>query len=557
MTWPQPSIDSGREWAVPLRVSHGERLYADVVSFHGPVPVWLHAAAYRLAGERVTTPLFLLVPLAALFVGSLHLLARRAAGPLAAFAGTALALSIALVAPNGGALVFPYSFAALHALAWSALGVLGGTLDSRRGGLVAVLAWGMALACRPEIAAVAISATLLARSREGEGWRWPAETLRRGLLAVAVAVIPWAVALRGVRLSSLRLEGPLVLAGPPEEWRAVYRIVSGLGDVRASVESIATATVLGLGVAAVALFLARLPWSRAARLAAGGVLVGAAGGLLLGTEAGRVLDTSLPPVLRAAPPGLCLLLLLLLLRPGSRSAAVLAVVALGAFGAARVVLAFTYGWTATPYAALAAPALCAGLAGATTLAGRRRAALAGALAALAVLQAGRLVSISRAIPRTGLDTGCGRLLLPPDQASAWQGAISWLRARARPGDELAGFPEAGLLHLATGLRNPLREDQVLPGHLDASGEEAVIERLRDRCPRFVALVNQPSAAFGPVSFGNDYASRLWSTVLDGWRPVATFGPAGADDPVGTGPFFVRVYERRGRRPGSSPGREPR
>lgn len=199
---------------------------------------------------------------------------------------------------------------------------------------------------------------------------------------------------------------------------------------------------------------------------------------------------------------------------------------------------------ATPYAALAAPALCAGLAGATALAGRRRNALAGALAALAVLQTGRLLLISGTIARTEVDTGRGSLWLPSDQASAWQGAISWLHEHGRPGDELAGFPEAGLFHLATGLRNPLRQDQVLPGHLDSAGERDVIARLRERRPRFVVLVNQPSAAFGPVSFGDDYAVRVWATVLDGWSLVARFGGAGPAEPVGPGPFFVRVYERR-------------
>lgn len=543
MAWPQPTIDSGREWAIPLRIAHGERLYAEVVSFHGPVPVWLHAAAYRLAGERVTTPLLLLVPLSVLLLGSLHVLARRAAGPLASLAGTALALSIALVAPNGGALVFPYSFAALHALAWSACGVAAAT-GGRQGGAVAVLAWGIALASRPEIAAAAIGAALLARAREGEGWRWPSATVRQALLAVAVAAIPWGIALRGIPLASLRLQGPLVLLGPPEEWRAVYRVVSGLGDLRGSLAAVATAAALGLGLAGAALLAGRLSRGRALRLATVAALAAAAVALLVGTETGRVLDAGLPPVLRAAPPALALLATVLSARKGPRSGAVLAVVALGALGASRVALGFSYGWTATPYAALAAPALCAALAGATTLAGTRRTALAGALAFLAVLQVGRVVLISGRAARVALDTGRGVVRLPPDQARAFAGAISWLRANGRAGDALAGFPEAGFLHLTTGLANPLRQDQVLPGHLGPAGEDEAVARLRERRPRFVALLNQPSAAFGPASFGGDYAVRLWSTVLEGWSLAASFGTAGPSEPVGPGPFFVRIYERR-------------
>lgn len=543
MSWPQPTIDSGREWAIPLRVAHGERLYTEVVSFHGPVPVWLHAAAYRIAGQRVTTPLFLLVPLAILLLGSLHLLARRAAGPFASFAGTALALSIALVAPNGGALVFPYSFAALHALAWSAFGVAAATGRTQRDAPV-ILGWGIALACRPEIAAAAIGAALLARAREGDGWRWPSATVRQALLALAVAAVPWGVALRGVPLASLRREGPLVLLGPPEEWRAVYRVVSGLDDLRGSIVAVATAATLGFGLAGLALLVGRRSPGRTFRLAAGTALAVAGVALLVGTESGRVLDAALPPVLRAAPPALALLAFVLAVRKGPRSGAVLAVVALGALGASRVALGFSYGWTATPYAALAAPALCAALAGATALAGVRRAALAGALLLLAVLQVGRVVLISGATARVALDTGRGVVRLPPDMAPAFAGAISWLRANAKPGDAIAGFPEAGFLHLTTGLANPLRQDQVLPGHLGPEGEDEAVARLRERRPRFVVLLNQPSAAFGPVSFGKDYAVRLWSAVLEDWNLAASFGGTGAAEAVGPGPFFVRIYERR-------------
>lgn len=556
MSWPNPTVDSARELMIPARVAAGERLYSEVVAHYGPVSVWLHAAANRTVGLRVETPLVLLLPLAAGTLASLYVLVRRAAGPLAAFSGTLLGLAIALVAPNGGALVFPYSFAAAHSLAFSTMALALASSRSRFAGTASAVLWGLALAAKPEFALASMAAALSAEVFRGRpAWRFPRRSARACLGAAGVGLALYALAFRGIPLSSLALEGPLVLFDPPEEWRNVYRIVSGLDDARRSMRGVLTAAFLALALAAAieaGTRLPRRPGTRRLVFAAAAAVAAAAVGTLLGTEFGRTLDQALPPLLRAAPAALCALACLAAIGRVEVPPALLPLLVVGSLGAIRVLLGFTYGWVATPYSSLVAPGVAAATAAAAfSLLPGRGPLLALAFTAGAALQAGRLFIASEPSRLATLTTPRGNLRIEPDRAAALQAALDDIARRAEPGDTLAGFPEAGLFNFSFGLPNPLRQDQVLPGHLDAGAEQAVIARLRERRPRFVVLVNQPSAAFGPVSFGNDYAVRLWSTVLEGWSLVSSFGAADAFEPVGPGPFFVRVYERR-----ETPSRPP-
>ena len=140
-------------------------------------------------------------------------------------------------------------------------------------------------------------------------------------------------------------------------------------------------------------------------------------------------------------------------------------------------------------------------------------------------------------------TPAGSLRLPPLQAGPTAMTLDFLRRAARPGDTLSGFPEAGIFNFMTGLRNPLREEQILPGFLGPAEEDRVIDRLRQAPPRFVLLINQPAAAFGEVAFGEDYCRKLWAEIERSYRLVASFGTSDIHARIGSQPFFIRVYER--------------
>ena len=103
----------------------------------------------------------------------------------------------------------------------------------------------------------------------------------------------------------------------------------------------------------------------------------------------------------------------------------------------------------------------------------------------------------------------------------------------------------GVFNFATGLRNPLREDQIVPGHLDALREREVAARIESAGPRFLILANQPTAAFGRAVFGEDYARAIREAIRRRYRLAASFGEAPPDAPVGDPRFFLRIYERVG------------
>jgi hypothetical protein len=548
MTWIHPSRDSSRELMTPARVALGARLYADVVAWYGPVPTWLHGAAYRVVGFRLTTPLLLLIPSAFVTFLSLHLLARKAAGPAAALWGSAFAVSISLVAPNGGSLAFPYSFAAAHALALSSAGLALALSDRSSFALGAAVCWGLALAAKPEYPIAAMGAAFLATARGPAGrLAFPGRAARAAGAAALLALGLYAIAFAGIPLGSLRLEGPLVIFDPPAEWRHAYALISGWADPVDSLRSVATAAacILFLFGLAEAAHRATSRWPRAARAFALALTVLATGALAL-TETGAAWDRATPPLLRAAPLAALAGASILFARPeasGAGATARLALLAFAGLSSLRVLLFMTHGWIVTPYASLAAPALCAAAAAAAFHFLPGRGFFTGlAFAALTALQTARILSTTDPAFFARVETPRGTLRLPRDQAAAVDGALRFLEARARPGDALAAFPEGGLLNFALGLENPLREDQILPGHLDANAEAAAARRLSERKPRFVALLNEPTPLFGPAVFGRDYAAGLWKEVERSYRLRAVFG-AGPGDTIGPGPYFVRMYER--------------
>ncbi|HYX23658.1 MAG TPA: hypothetical protein VFC23_05850, partial [Thermoanaerobaculia bacterium] len=94
----------------------------------------------------------------------------------------------------------------------------------------------------------------------------------------------------------------------------------------------------------------------------------------------------------------------------------------------------------------------------------------------------------------------------------------------------------------TGLRNPLRENLILPGVLDAAGDAEVLQRLDREKPRFVLLCYRPTWEFGTGRFGKGYAVQLWAEVEKRYTQVASFGSP-PHIPGQKGSWFVRIHER--------------
>ncbi|MEO8433247.1 MAG: hypothetical protein ABI592_17225 [Acidobacteriota bacterium] len=553
-TWILPFVDSSREMNVPARLAAGERLYRDVVYYYGPAGPWINAAAISIFGRKFAVLEAVGALAAALLFLSLARLTVRAGSRLSALAAAIWAAALCVGSPNGGSFLFPYSFGALWALAgaFAALAAAAGP-PSRRSRAAVAAGIALALLAKPEIGVAAailmLAAALRSEDRSAE-WRRAATGVGLG---VAGAAIGWAIAAAGLPLSAFAPEGPLALFSPPAEWRNVYRMMSGFADPAGSASAVATALVLAAGIVAVALAFGSDAAGRRPRAVVAGAWI-LVGGIVLFLAAGpgAQIEDRLPPLLAPMPALSAVAALLLLRAPlDARGRARFLLFAFSAAAASRVLFGLAYGRITTPYSVLAFPGLAATAAVlALDVLPLRAAFPRGAKAFVAgVFGAGAILAITRgarfhpADRFPSVETAAGTLRLPAAQAAPVARTLAFLAAEARPGDGVAGFPEGGLFNFATGLRNPLREEQILPGHLDARREGEVAARIEGAGPRFLILANQPTAAFGKTAFGEDYARQIRGAVAKHYRLAASFGDAPPGAPVGDPRFFLRVYER--------------
>ncbi len=540
---------------VPARIARGERLYRDVVYYYGPAGPWINALAVKLLGRRFLVLEFVGLLAAVVLLVSLYRLTERAGSPLSACLAATWAAGLCLGAPKGGSFLFPYSFGALFALAGSFLCLaLASEEPSRLRDGLAAAGLALALTAKPEVGAAAGLVLLAALLRSRERGSEIRRTLRIVGVASAAAVAVYGVAFAGLAFGDLFPEGPLALFSPPAEWRNVYRLISGMADPASAFDAIGTALFLDVAILATAAFVAgrggrargrgrEIVWTAA--------VIALAGFLSFG--AGAAIEDRLPPLLSPLPIVALLAALFCLRLPledGRRAQFLL--FAFSAAFSSRVIFGLAYGARTTPYSVLAFPGLAATASVLSLdLLARRlpnpeaaRRLLALVFAALSFLAVARWKRFEPPGPAAVLETPAGALRLPAEKAAAVAETLRLLSSRARPGDGLCGFPEAGFFNFVTGLDNPLREEQVYPGHLDAADEARVVERIGRRRPRFVLLVNQPTAPFGPVSFGRDYARGIWREVELQYRLAASFANGPPDAPVGSPGFFIRVYERR-------------
>jgi hypothetical protein len=548
--WIRPFVDGSRELQVPARVAAGERLYRDVAYYYGPAAPWANAAAVHLFGRRFAVLEAMGVLAAIVLFVALYRLARRAGSPLSAGVAVTAGAAICLGAPNGGAFAFPYAFAALFASAAGivALAAVAGPSSRIRDALAAA-SLGFALLAKAEIGAAAAAATLVAGLRSAS----PREPRRRAVAillgASLLAAVGYLFAFRGVSWASLATEGPLVLFSPPPEWRQVYRLISGLDDPSGAVSRLATAAFLDLALLGAAWLVARISGPDETRPGLAETvwwILLAAAVVFCATPVGGGVEDRVPPLLAPAPLAAALAALWWLRSPLDEKARARELLfGFAALSSVRVAGNLAYGFVTTPYSILALPALAAAASvlvidvlaprlAHPTVFRRVAGAMVLALAAAGLVRLGR---IRRAQPVATLSTAAGTLRLPVVWGQASRAVLEDIGSRARPGDTLATFPEAGVFNFATGLRNPLREEQLLPGHLDPAGEARVAEQIRREGPRFLVLVDQTPPGWAAARFGVDYAREI-ARAIDETYVLSGVARTPGGDPL------IRVLERK-------------
>ena len=121
-------------------------------------------------------------------------------------------------------------------------------------------------------------------------------------------------------------------------------------------------------------------------------------------------------------------------------------------------------------------------------------------------------------------------------------ALAYIERTTSPGDAVAVLPEGTAIDFLSGRRNPLREEIITPGYLDAAGEERAIRQLRDAGTALILIPNRPTAEFGPAVFGQDYCRRMMHWINANYVTCAIFGPVKDSGlRIGARPFFIRAY----------------
>jgi hypothetical protein len=550
-TWIRPFVDGSRELQVPARLAAGERLYRDVAYYYGPAAPWANAAALEVFGRRFAVLEAMGACAAVVLLLSLYRLARRAGSALSAGVAVTIAAAIGVGAPNGGSFLFPYAFASLYALAggMGSLALLAAP-PSRGRTALAVAALAFALLSKAEIGLAAAAVILVGGLRDGGA---PAGVGRRRaavllLAAGLLSLAGYAFAFRGISLASLASEGPLVLFSPPPEWREVYRLISGWDDPSAALSRLATALFLDVLILGAAWLVSRAagPDGKPALAETVWWVLLAAAVAFCATPVGGQIEDRLPTLLSPAPLAAALAAVWLLRSPLDeiRRARWL-LFGFSSLVAVRVAGHVAYGFVTTPYAILALPGLAASASVlvldvlAPRLARPRlfQRAMAAALLALAAAGLVRLERIRRGHAYADVATSAGPLRMPEPWGRASALVLRFLEENARPGDTLACFPECGVFNFVTGSGNPLRQEQILPGHLDARAEAEVAARIRDAGPRFIVFVDQLPPGWKAARFGVDYAREIALAVEERYAPA---GAARAPD----GTPLIRVLERR-------------
>jgi hypothetical protein len=554
--WANPVIDGGREMNQPLRIAEGARLYLDVGHIYGPLSPYLHAALYRLFGPSLGVLYADGIVSAALILALLYRLARRILDPLSAGIAVLTVQWLCGFKPAGN-YVFPYAYSALHGtfLSLAALELAIGAMTAPTAWRFAVtgIAAGVALLAKAEMGLAALTAALVAAwMAPNQGWRgaWSRAVVVCAGAALVAGSVYGALAL-GVGWRTLAFDSWLLPFNLPAPLVYFNASLSGFDHPLASLGRIGVAAVkLGLIAVAIAAigYLAGGPPSarRGASLAlALAVAITATLGLTTGLDWDRGPFIAMPLVLVA------LLAWLARKRPSpeDRVVAIYAAFALvqlgrmllhvrsgGAYGSFMLpmsVVLFVYLWTGPFLYALPD-------------AGPRRVARAIALSVLLVGAVGTAVILAyryRHAATVAVSTPRGTLVTTPEIGVAWNDALAFIDARTPPGASVAVLPEGTSLLFLSGRRNPLREEIVTPGFLDAAGQDRAIAALRRTDTRLVLIVNRATREFGADAFGRDYCQRLMAWIDAHYTRCASFGAQDERLQIGDKPFFVRAYCR--------------
>src|SRR5579863_1623363 len=265
LCWINPVIDSPREMAMASRIADGERLYADVIYYYGPIGPWVSGLAVSLFGHYFAVLEIMAAVVAAVLFALLFVLTRRAGSTATALAAVTAGIALCVSAPRGGSFVFPYSSSTLFALA-AGFGALVAATGRRSIGQRLALAAGLVLSLlsRGEIGLAATIVVLIAALWTEQPKREAAIEIGLALGALIAAGTVYFLCFQGTPLRELIADGPLKhYVGLPPQWRTFYLQTAGLLHPDRSGLQLGLALLIDGSILAVAAWLrppATAPW---------------------------------------------------------------------------------------------------------------------------------------------------------------------------------------------------------------------------------------------------------------------------------------------------------
>ena len=538
--WILPFEDSGREMNTALRLADGEVLYRDVGYSYGPLPASIDGLLLRAFGRNLDVLIAWRTVLAFLGVEALRRLAHRL-GPGEPLPSAAASFAVAACAFGvGGSWPFPYSVAALFgtAGAWWAL-ELALASDSQAGSLAAGIVAGFAAGTKLEMVPLALLGPFLVLALR----RPRKEVFASGAGMLGVAAVAYAVPVVRFGGELMKRQGFLIALSVPESFRRLYGSLLFGGLTPTAFARGGFLEILFPSAVGIALALLLRPGGRTRNLVLLPLLF-AAGCLTLLSPGNAWLHGLLPLAACVAISGL-VRAAAAWRRGDSRpepTAAGVALVMLAALVRQPFFLRNpVYGAFSAPLALVVA--LC--WIGRRTHAGTALTALVLGLTTAQV--ALRVQGIGMATLAWTSLPGASLYLLPAESRFVTE-AAHVIRETVPEGEAVGIFPEPGFLLFVTGRKNPFVDESFVPGVQDATAEDLMIRRLRERPPAAILVTNRAYPEFGPATYGRGLLDRFFLEVSRRYVPARRIGGKPAEVPLRHASGGLLFLPRPGRGP---------
>ena len=563
--WCDPIIDFGRELYVPWRLSEGDVLYRDIVSyFNGPLSPYAHALLFGVFGVSLRTLVVFNLLLVAVLAMLLYRLVARVSDDLtAAAAGVAFFVLFAFAQFLNTAnfnYVCPYSYELPHGITLTAAGLAFLFMWIRRDravwlalcgatlGLVALTKAEVFLAAAAALAVGLVAAVMtLKRARA-----------RSALIFLGAAVVPPLIAFALLCLALPPGEAARGLLGA---WRWVgrreltdlpyFRQLAGTDNIGASVMAMLKWTAVYVLLAAAGVG-AGVPVRRDRRATVIASLVLAAAVLYVGRW--YMFRVNWLDAVRPAPLVLlvaCVVLAARLIRKrDARLVPPLALLVWAGTMLAKMPLnahVHHYGFALAMPATLMLVVILVGWL--PRLLERRGASgwpmRAGALAGLVVVMWAFSLPMRHfyATKQTHVARGTGDHFLADRRGDAVNTLLLVLERRTTPQQTLVMLPEGLIVNYLARRTNPTGQLNFTPPAIIMYGEDAMLDAFRRNPPDWIGVTIVDTSEYGARLFGQDYARRLGAWIEANYEDARLMPSS----------MHIRLLKRRGPAPtGTAP-----